>query len=115
MLNLSRLYYQYIPEGKEYPVLCRRLEIEQNGWIKTFLRYSRGGFGKEEILLDWNEIAEQYGKLLSFFLMGQNDVIILGSCIGSFLHISYLLKCYLPYMQVMCTLVRVEFHQTTIS
>ncbi|PRQ40557.1 putative oligopeptidase B [Rosa chinensis] len=63
------LYYQYIPEGKAYPVLCRRLEIKKKGWIKSFLCYARGGFGKEEVLLDWNEIAKKYGKLLSFFLM----------------------------------------------
>lgn len=55
------LYYQYIPEGKEYPVLCRKLESNKSGWVDTFLQYSSGGFGREEILLDWNEIAEQYG------------------------------------------------------
>lgn len=64
--NLSRLYYQYIPDGKEYPVLCRRLEVEKSSWFKTLLQ---GGSGKEEILLDWNEIAEQYGKLLSHLLV----------------------------------------------
>ncbi|PQQ17042.1 dipeptidyl aminopeptidase BI [Prunus yedoensis var. nudiflora] len=37
------LYYQYIPEGKEYPVLCRRLEIEKLNWVKTFLRYVHVG------------------------------------------------------------------------
>ncbi|XP_057996268.1 uncharacterized protein LOC110643906 [Hevea brasiliensis] len=55
------LYYQYIPEGKEYPVLCRRLESGKNGWLKTLLSYTSGQFGMEQILLDWNEIAEQYG------------------------------------------------------
>ncbi|XP_062163021.1 uncharacterized protein LOC133869938 [Alnus glutinosa] len=55
------LYYQYIPEGKEYPVLCRRLDTQKSGWMKTFLHHARGGFGREEPLLDWNEIAEQYG------------------------------------------------------
>nr|XP_023925734.1 uncharacterized protein LOC112037158 isoform X1 [Quercus suber] len=55
------LYYQYIPEGKEYPVLCRRLDTEKSGWLNTFLHYARGGFGGEEPLLDWNKIAEQYG------------------------------------------------------
>ncbi|KAM1102541.1 hypothetical protein ACFX14_011401 [Malus domestica] len=59
------LYYQYIPEGMEYPVLCRRLGTEKGDWVKNFLRYARGGFGLEEILLDWNEIARRYGKLLS--------------------------------------------------
>ncbi|KAK2989398.1 hypothetical protein RJ640_008072 [Escallonia rubra] len=54
------LYYQYIPEGKEYPVLCRKLAT-QSGWMKTMLNYVREQFGPEEILLDWNGIAEQYG------------------------------------------------------
>ncbi|KAF3431635.1 hypothetical protein FNV43_RR26366 [Rhamnella rubrinervis] len=52
------LYYQHFPDGREYPVLCRRLQVEKSSWVKTLLR---GGSGKEEILLDWNEIAEQYG------------------------------------------------------
>ncbi|XP_044491388.1 protease 2 isoform X2 [Mangifera indica] len=55
------LYYQYIPEGKEYPVLCRSIGNEERGWMKTILRNVRGQFGKEEILLDWNEIAEKIG------------------------------------------------------
>lgn len=29
--------------------------------MKTILRNVRGQFGKEEILLDWNEIAEKIG------------------------------------------------------
>lgn len=63
-LLLSRLYYQYIPEGKEYPVLSRRLKSGNNGWLNTLLSYTRGQLGMEQILLDWNQIAEQYGKLL---------------------------------------------------
>ncbi|XP_050372148.1 uncharacterized protein LOC126790059 isoform X1 [Argentina anserina] len=55
------LYYQYIPEGKEYPVLCRRLKRGKNDWFKSFLRFARRGFGNEEVLLDWNEIAKKYG------------------------------------------------------
>jgi len=62
------LYYQYIPEGKEYPVLCRRLDTEKSGWLNAFLHYARGGFGGEEPLLDWNKIAEQYGKFFFFSL-----------------------------------------------
>ncbi len=68
-IYLSRLYYQYIPEGKEYPVLCRRLDTEKSGLLKTFLHFARGGFGREEPLLDWNKIAEQYGKLFSLLFM----------------------------------------------
>lgn len=30
--------------------------------MKTILRNVRGQFGKEEILLDWNEVAEKYGR-----------------------------------------------------
>ncbi|KAF7132255.1 hypothetical protein RHSIM_Rhsim09G0121800 [Rhododendron simsii] len=55
------LYYQFVPEGKEYPVLCRRLATEKKDWMETVVNYLRGRSGKEEILLDWNEIAEQYG------------------------------------------------------
>ncbi|XP_038692383.1 dipeptidyl aminopeptidase BI [Tripterygium wilfordii] len=55
------LYYQYIPEGKEYPVLCRRLETGKSGLLKILINYAREGFEREEVLLDWNKIAEQYG------------------------------------------------------
>ncbi|XP_065879706.1 uncharacterized protein [Euphorbia lathyris] len=55
------LYYQYIPEGKQYPVLCRRLDSGKSGWEKTDLSYPRQQLGMEQILLDWNQIAEQYG------------------------------------------------------
>lgn len=61
------LYYQYIPEGKEYPVLCRRLEI-RTGLIRMLSNFVRGS-GREEILLDWNEVAEQlcsYWDMSSF-------------------------------------------------
>ncbi|KAK7275035.1 hypothetical protein RIF29_16141 [Crotalaria pallida] len=55
------LYYQYIPEGKEYPVLCRKLETVRTGWMKTFLPRAIAGSKREEILLDWNQLAEKYG------------------------------------------------------
>lgn len=112
-LHLSRLYYQYIPEGKEYPVLCRRLDTQKSGWMKTFLHYARGGFGREETFLDWNEIAEQYGKLLSYLLTWEEHQWFLS-------HRYYLLlaNIFLLYwhsmLQVMCTWVLVEFHPTTI-
>ncbi|CAK9142472.1 unnamed protein product [Ilex paraguariensis] len=54
-------YYQYIPDGKEYPVLCRKLAAKRKGWVHAIVNYVRGGFGREEVLLDWNEIAERYG------------------------------------------------------
>ncbi|XVF43292.1 hypothetical protein PTKIN_Ptkin02bG0028300 [Pterospermum kingtungense] len=55
------LYYEYIPEGKEYPVFCRRLETKRLGWKEKLLSYAKAGFGREEILLDWNEVAEKHG------------------------------------------------------
>ncbi|CAI0463465.1 unnamed protein product [Linum tenue] len=56
------LYYQYIPEGKEYPVLCRRSEASDSGFVSKLLCFASGhSERKEQILLDWNEIAEQYG------------------------------------------------------
>ncbi|XVE74405.1 hypothetical protein DITRI_Ditri12bG0014300 [Diplodiscus trichospermus] len=55
------LYYEYIPEGKEYPVFCRRLETQRLGWAERLLSYAKAGFGREEILLDWNEVAEKHG------------------------------------------------------
>ncbi|XP_057543119.1 uncharacterized protein LOC130821389 [Amaranthus tricolor] len=55
------LYYQYIPEGKEYPILCRRLEAEKPSGLGKFFGRIKRGFTKEVILLDWNEIAEKYG------------------------------------------------------
>ncbi|XP_043717411.1 protease 2 isoform X2 [Telopea speciosissima] len=54
------LYYQYIPEGMEFPVLCRRLEDCKSGWMNKLVNYVRG-LGREQILLDWNEIAQQFG------------------------------------------------------
>ena len=69
---MSRLYYQYIPEGKEYPVLCRKLATQTNGWAKSFLNNVIGEFGREKVLLDWNEIAEEHGKLLVTSLPGKN-------------------------------------------
>ncbi|KAE9605614.1 putative oligopeptidase B [Lupinus albus] len=61
----SWLYYQYIPEGKEFPVLCRKLETGGTGWLKTFLQYKR-----EEVLLDWNELAEKYGYIAGYVHVG---------------------------------------------
>lgn len=69
MLSIShRLYYQYIPEGKEFPVLCRRLEPDNLGWAASILSYVRGESGKEEILLDWNEVAGHYGMFFLSYL-----------------------------------------------
>ena len=61
-MGLIRLYYQYIPERKEYPVLCRKLAVESPNWVKHMVNYARRKIVNEEILLDWNEIAEEYGE-----------------------------------------------------
>ncbi|GMH01817.1 hypothetical protein Nepgr_003656 [Nepenthes gracilis] len=55
------LYYQYVPEGKDYPVLCRKLWTDEEGWVTSIINYVKGGTRREEILLDWNEIAERHG------------------------------------------------------
>ncbi|CAD6224538.1 unnamed protein product [Miscanthus lutarioriparius] len=53
------LYYQYVPEGKEYPVLSRKLR-PSSGLVGTLLDYLSGS-EKEQVLLDWNEVAEKNG------------------------------------------------------
>ncbi|PUZ71152.1 hypothetical protein GQ55_2G291400 [Panicum hallii var. hallii] len=53
------LYYQYIPEGKEYPVLSRKLKPSR-GIAQALLDYLSGS-EKEQVLLDWNEVAEKNG------------------------------------------------------
>ncbi|KAL8533558.1 hypothetical protein ACS0TY_009817 [Phlomoides rotata] len=55
------LYYECIPEGKEYPVLCRKPEVESKSWVDSVFSSFRGGFSSEQVLLDWNEIAEKHG------------------------------------------------------
>ncbi|CAD5316706.1 unnamed protein product [Arabidopsis thaliana] len=50
------LYRQYIPKGKEYPLLCRRLEKGKTNWLSGLFRGE-----EEEVVLDWNQIAEQFG------------------------------------------------------
>ena len=55
-----RLYYQYVPEGKEYPVLSRKLR-PSSGLVGTLLDYLSGS-EKEQVLLDWNEVAEKNGR-----------------------------------------------------
>ncbi|WVZ65300.1 hypothetical protein U9M48_014691 [Paspalum notatum var. saurae] len=52
------LYHQYVPEGKEYPVLSRKLR--PTGLVGTLLDYLSGS-EKEQVLLDWNEVAEKNG------------------------------------------------------
>lgn len=61
-MGSNRLYYECIPEGKEYPVLCRKPEVESKSWVDAVISSFRGGFGSEQVLLDWNEIAEKHGK-----------------------------------------------------
>ncbi|KAI4373336.1 hypothetical protein MLD38_011470 [Melastoma candidum] len=57
------LYYQYVPEGRDYPVLCRRWEPENDEAANSKQICSGGGVGLaiEEVVLDWNKFAEQYG------------------------------------------------------
>ncbi|KAM0866112.1 hypothetical protein ACQ4PT_042830 [Festuca glaucescens] len=52
-------YYQYVPDGMEYPVLARKLR-PSGGLAGSLLSYL-SDWDKEEVLLDWNEIAEKFG------------------------------------------------------
>ncbi|KAM0900422.1 hypothetical protein ACQ4PT_020673 [Festuca glaucescens] len=52
-------YYQYVPNGMEYPVLARKLR-PSGGLAGSLLSYL-SDWDKEEVLLDWNEIAEKFG------------------------------------------------------
>ncbi|KAK3133608.1 hypothetical protein QOZ80_6AG0538650 [Eleusine coracana subsp. coracana] len=52
------LYYQYVPEGMEYPVLSRKRR--PSGGLAALLDYFSGS-DKEQVLLDWNEFAEKNG------------------------------------------------------
>ncbi|KAJ0815257.1 putative oligopeptidase B transcription factor WD40-like family [Helianthus annuus] len=55
------LYYQCIPEKREYPMLCRKLAVENTNRVQSMINYAKRGFSNEEILLDWNEIARENG------------------------------------------------------
>ncbi|GJM98516.1 hypothetical protein PR202_ga15537 [Eleusine coracana subsp. coracana] len=50
------LYYQYVPEGMEYPVLSRKRR--PSGGLAALLDFFSGS-DKEQVLLDWNEFAEK--------------------------------------------------------
>lgn len=62
-----RLYYRRAEEGKQYPVLCRRLASLNDEFISHIS--PSGGFdftsGKriEQKLLDYNQEAERFGGL----------------------------------------------------
>ncbi|XP_047262019.1 uncharacterized protein LOC124895622 [Capsicum annuum] len=62
------LYYQYIPEGKEFPILCKKLDAESKGWMKTVSSYMISVSKEEQVLLDWNGIAERHVSRLCFRL-----------------------------------------------
>uniref|UniRef100_A0A7N0ZZL7 Prolyl endopeptidase n=1 Tax=Kalanchoe fedtschenkoi TaxID=63787 RepID=A0A7N0ZZL7_KALFE len=56
------VYYQFIPEEKEYPILCRRLDSKKKGWLKSLSDFLTGR-DKDIVLLDWNELAEKHGYI----------------------------------------------------
>lgn len=65
------MYYRRVEEGKQYPVLCRRLARANEDFISY--KSPSAGFdftsGKriEQKLLDYNEEAERFGGFASFF------------------------------------------------
>lgn len=67
---LCRLYYRRVEEGKQYPVLCRRLASLNEEFISH--KSPSAGFdfisGKriEQKLLDYNQEAERFGGIFGF-------------------------------------------------
>lgn len=65
-----RLYYRRVEEGKQYPVLCRRLARLNEEFISH--KNPTAGFdftsGKriEQKLLDYNQEAERFGGISAF-------------------------------------------------
>lgn len=70
-LHHCRLYYRRVEEGKQYPVLCRRLAKLNEEFISY--KSPAAGFdftsGKkiEQKLLDLNQEAERFGGMAAFF------------------------------------------------
>lgn len=64
-VNRRRLYYRRVEEGKQYPVLCRRLASLHEEFISN--KSPSAGFdyvsGKkiEQKLIDYNQEAERFG------------------------------------------------------
>ncbi|KAK1361973.1 Prolyl endopeptidase [Heracleum sosnowskyi] len=54
-------YYEYIPESKDYSIYCRKLATETNDWFQTPSNHVTGKSSEVQILLDYNELVEQYG------------------------------------------------------
>ncbi|CAM6122299.1 unnamed protein product [Calypogeia fissa] len=60
------LYYTQVPEGKEYPVYCRKKDLargdaEKLSWGKWTAAVLGWEDDKEEVLLDQNSLVEQFG------------------------------------------------------
>lgn len=72
-MTICRLYYRRVEEGKQYPVLCRRLVSKNEEFISN--KSPSAGFdftsGRriEEKLLDYNKEAERFGGMCSCALI----------------------------------------------
>lgn len=68
---IARLYYRRVEEGKQYPVLCRRLVSINEEFISN--KSPSAGFdftsGKriEQKLVDYNQEAERFGGICPLF------------------------------------------------
>lgn len=74
-----RLYYRRVEEGKQYPVLCRRLASLNDEFISH--KHPSAGFdfttGKriEQKLVDYNQEGERFGGNASYYLfLGSMDI-----------------------------------------
>ena len=76
-----RLYYGRVDEGKQYPVLCRRLASLNEEFISH--KSPSAGFdftsGKriEQKLLDYNQEAERFGGTAIFCLHSRSRVFLI--------------------------------------
>lgn len=71
LLLWFRLYYTRIPRGQDYPVYCRRRQLTGTNTIHPrWKKMAASVLGwddqdEEEVLLDQNALAEQFGTELS--------------------------------------------------
>lgn len=88
-LHHRRLYYRRVEEGKQYPVLCRRLVSLNEEFISH--KSPAAGFdftsGKkiEQKLLDYNQEAERFGGTTLVFLFFQKALWFLVSFLYLFI------------------------------
>lgn len=78
--------------------------MEKTGWLKNFVfHYGMTRSEREEILLDWNELADKYGMsllsspfILSFHSFSKSAIIVVERKL-SLIKDGYLIETWHPY------------------